>query len=60
MMELPLPSRSVRVLSPAMSPAMHWWALVCTELERLSVGRSWGVVVVVVVVVLGNVYNDGA
>ena len=36
-MEWPLPSSSVRVLSPV----MHWWVLADTEVERLLVdGRG--------------------
>lgn len=47
-MEWPFPSSSLRVLSTA----MHCWVLVVTEIERLSDG-------IVLVVLLGNIYNDG-
>ena len=57
MMEWPLPSSSVRVLSAA----IHcWpWVLVGTKFEGLSDEDGRGCGGVIVVVVLGNIYNDG-
>jgi hypothetical protein len=55
-MDWPLPSSRVRVLSPA----THWWVLVGTEVEKMLADDVRGCGVVVLLVVrLGNGYNGG-